>query len=151
MTNTAAFEWYEQLGLTDLELSYELTLKQSAKIGGSLPRGLLLYGRLPLMLCRNCPGKNDGKNCKNCNGTTWLTDRKNIKFPVQCDYGCSEVLNAVTLTMSDRISDISGMNFGILRFTVENSVEIEETFQQFLYQKAPLGHYTRGLYEKGIK
>ena len=151
VTNTAAFEWYEQLGLTDLELSYELTLKQSAKIGGSLPRGLLLYGRLPLMLCRNCPGKNDGKNCKNCNGTTWLTDRKNIKFPVQCDYGCSEVLNAVPLTMSDRISDISGMNFGILRFTVENSVEIEETFQQFLYQKAPLGHYTRGLYEKGIK
>ncbi|EKC48292.1 hypothetical protein OBE_15264, partial [human gut metagenome] len=57
----------------------------------------------------------------------------------------------VPLTMSDRISDISGMNFGILRFTVENSVEIEETFQQFLYQKAPLGHYTRGLYEKGIK
>ena len=38
--------------------------------------------------------------------------------------------------MSDRISDISGMNFGILRFTVENSVEIEETFQQFLYQKS---------------
>ena len=151
VTNTAAFEWYEQLGLTDLELSYELTLKQSAKIGGNLPRGLLLYGRLPLMLCRNCPGKNDGKNCKNCNGTTWLTDRKNIKFPVQCDYGCSEVLNAVPLTMSDRISDISGMNFGTLRFTVENSVEIEETFQQFLYQKAPLGHYTRGLYEKGIK
>ena len=36
-------------------------------------------------------------------------------------------------------------------FNVENSVEIEETFQQFLYQKAPLGHYTRGLYEKGIK
>ena len=151
VTNTAAFEWYEQLGLTDLELSYELTLKQSAKIGGNLPRGLLLYGRLPLMLCRNCPGKNDGKNCKNCNGTTWLTDRKNIKFSVQCDYGCSEVLNAVPLTMSDRISDISGMNFGTLRFTVENSVEIEETFQQFLYQKAPLGHYTRGLYEKGIK
>ena len=43
------------------------------------------------------------------------------------------------------------MNFGILRFTVENSVEIEETFQQFLYQKVTLGHYTRGLYEKGIK
>ncbi len=76
------------------------------------------------------------KTAKNCNGTTWLTDRKNIKFPVQCDYGCSEVLNAVPLTMSDRISDISGMNFGILRFTVENSVEIEETFQQFLYQKS---------------
>ncbi len=151
VTNTAALAWYEELGLTDMELSYELTLKQSVKIGGSIPRGLLLYGRLPLMLCRNCPGKNDGKHCKNCNGTTWLTDRKNIKFPVQCDYGCSEVFNAVPLTMSDRISDLSGMNFGVLRFTVENSVEIEETFQQFLYQKTPLGHYTRGLYDKGIK
>ena len=69
-----------------------------------------------------------------------MADRqKKHKFPVQCDYGCSEVLNAVPLTMSDRISDkISGMNFGILRFTVENSVEIEETFQQFLYLKKHL-------------
>ncbi len=151
VTNTAALQWYEQLGLDDLELSYELTLKQSAQIGGGLPRGLLLYGRLPLMLCRNCPGKNDGKGCKNCSGTTWLTDRKNIKFPVQCDQGCSEVLNAVPLIMCDKISDISGMDFGVLRFTVENSVEIEETFHRFLLQKAPAGHYTRGLYEKGIK
>ena len=47
-----------------------------------------------------------------------------------------EVLNAVPLTMSDRISDITGMNFGILRFTVENSVEIEETFQQFCIKSA---------------
>ena len=57
MTNTAAFEWYEQLGLTDLELSYELTLKQSAKIGGNLPRGLLLYGRLRFDVMPQLPWK----------------------------------------------------------------------------------------------
>jgi len=52
--------------------------------------------------------------------------------------------------MSDKIAEISNIDFGVLRFTVENSVEIEETFQQFFEQKMPMGHYTRGLYEKGI-
>lgn len=149
--NTAALSWYQKLGVCDMELSYELTLKQSTQMGGSIPRGMLLYGRLPLMLCRNCPGKNDKNGCGSCNGTTWLKDRKGIKFPVQCDHGCSDVLNCVPLTMSDKISEIYNIDFGVLRFTVENSVEIEEIFEQFYKQERPTGRYTRGLYEKGIR
>jgi len=148
--NTTALMWYQKLGLHDMELSYELTLKQSAQMGGELPRGILLYGRLPLMLCRNCPGKNEKNGCGSCSGTTYLKDRKGLEFPVQCDHGCSDILNCIPLTMSDKIAEISNIDFGVLRFTVENSVEIEETFQQFFEQKMPMGHYTRGLYEKGI-
>lgn len=54
------------------------------------------------------------------------------------------------LCMSDKIADIFGIDFGVLRFTVENSVEIEETFDCFRHKKAPKGHYTRGSYEKGL-
>lgn len=96
------------------------------------------------------PWKNDGKPCKTCNGAVWITDRKQLKFPVQCYWGCSEVLNCVPLCMSDKIADIFGIDFGVLRFTVENSVEIEETFDCFRHKKAPKGHYTRGSYEKGL-
>jgi putative protease len=60
ITNSAALAWYSEFGLADTELSFELTLAQAAAIGGELRRGLLLYGRLPLMLTRNCPAANAG-------------------------------------------------------------------------------------------
>ena len=150
ITNSAALAWYEQLGLADTELSYELTFQQAAALRGRLRRGLLLYGRLPLMLCRNCPCKVSDHTCKTCGGTAWLTDRKGVKFPVQCDHGCSEVINSVPLETADRLHALAGVQFGVLRFTVENSVEIAETFLRFSAQKLPESAYTRGLYEKGI-
>lgn len=64
LANTAALEWAESFGMLDVEVSFELTLAQIAKLGGNIPRGIISYGRLPLMLTRNCPAKNDGKGCK---------------------------------------------------------------------------------------
>lgn len=151
ITNTAALQWYSDFGLTDTELSFELTLEQAAAIGGTMPRGLLLYGHLPLMLCRNCPAANSAQGCLNCKTAPVLTDRRGIRFPIQCSGGCSEILNSVPLAFSDRLNEVKNQDFGVLHFTVENSVESEEILRFYLSASKPVGDYTRGLYYRGVE
>jgi putative protease len=156
ITNTEALEWYRELGLADAELSFELTLAQAAHIGGELPRGLFLYGRLPLMLCRNCPAANSGKPCSACRGQE-LTDRRGIRFPVQCYGACSEVLNSVPLSLADRLRDVRGMDFGLLRFSTEQPQEAGQILESYFAALSgtpvhmPEGTYTRGLYYRGFE
>jgi putative protease len=150
ITNSAAMEWYREFGLADTELSFELTLPQAAEIGGKLRRGLLVYGRLPLMLTRNCPAANAG-GCQNCKTAPMLTDRKGIQFPIQCTGACSEVLNSVPLYMADRIKEIRNQDFGVLRFTTETVEETDQIIAQYLAGSKGSGEYTRGLYYRGIE
>ena len=87
-SNSLSVSVLENLGVKFLTLSPELTLKDLASIGGRVPRGIIAYGRLPLMLTRNCPIKN-GKTCAECKGNSYLTDRMGKKFPVVCGKTCS--------------------------------------------------------------
>ncbi len=150
ITNSASIDWYREFGLADTELSFELTLQQAAAVGGELPRGLLLYGRLPLMLTRNCPAANAG-GCKGCDHNRMLTDRKGIHFPVQCYGACSEVLNSVPLSMSDRLSEVRNQDFGLLRFSTETVQEAENIIDRYLSAAPGEGEFTRGLYYRGIE
>ena len=79
--NTSALCWFAEFGLEYVELSFELSLPQVSAVGGTLPRGLVTYGRLPLMLVRNCPAANAG-GCRNCKTPPELVDRKGVRFPV---------------------------------------------------------------------
>lgn len=150
ITNTHALEWYRESGLADAELSFELTLRQAAELGGALPRGLLLYGRLPLMLTRNCPAANAG-GCLHCRTAPELTDRRGVKFPVQCYGACSEVLNSVPLYMADRLAEVKNQDFGLLRFTTESKEEAAEIIEAYRSGAPARGGYTRGLYYRGME
>ena len=149
VANTEALAMAETLGFCDCELSMELTLSQTAALSGNLPRGLMAYGRLPLMLLRNCPGKN-GQGCAACKGFGSLIDRKGIAFPYACVFSCSELYNSLPLSLSDRQGEISGVEFISFRFTVENSVEIEESLQLFHSREGRKGGVTRGLCYRGV-
>lgn len=150
VTNTAAVEWAEKNGLLDIELSFELTLEQIERIGGKIPVGIISAGRLPLMLTRNCPAENSpdytGKSTEMV-----LHDRKGIEFPMQKYGGCTEILNSVPLVLSDRKNEIRGVDFEVLRFSVENSVEIGEIFVAFNSGICNKGSFTRGLYYRGVE
>ena len=61
--------------LSQATLSFELTLAQASALGGEMPRGLIAYGSIPLMLTRNCPISN-GKSCRSCRKDGVLIDRK---------------------------------------------------------------------------
>lgn len=156
ITNTESLEWYRAFGLSDTELSPELKLSQAACIGGRLPRGLLVYGRLPLMLCRNCPAANSERGCLHCKTAPELTDRRGIKFPVQRRGACSEVLNSVPVYLADRMEELKNLDFGLLRFSTESPEETDKILRA--YFSAVSGHpavrengtFTRGLYYRGI-
>lgn len=149
VTNSAALHWYTEFGLTDTELSFELTLQQANALGEPLPRGLLVYGRLPLMLTRNCPIANGG-GCQTCKSTHSLTDRKEIQFPVQCFGGCSEVLNSVPLSMLGRLEELRGQDFGVLRFTTETYEQRAGVLRLAFADNPISGALTRGLYYRGV-
>lgn len=151
ITNTKALEEYQRLGMCGAELSMELTLKRVENLGGGIPRGIMIYGRQPLMLTRNCPASL-GVGCNAQRSGCRITDRKNETFPVKCRMGCSEVFNSIPLSIVEKIDRIRAVDWYFTRFTVENSVEIEE-----ILKKSTSGiafnekRITRGLYYRGVE
>jgi len=148
--NSYSAAFFESLGVKAITLSPELALSQIEKISSQAKRGIVAYGRLPLMLTRNCPVKN-GRDCEECKGIGCLTDRMNKKFPVVCSFGCSEVLNSQPIYMADRLDEIENVDFLTLYFTREKKEIAEAILDAYRKGKAVKGDYTRGLYYRGAQ
>ena len=137
------------LGAEDCLLSCEVSLAQAAHIGGELPRGLMIYGRIPLMMTRNCPVATK-LTCAECGGRSYLLDRMGVRFPVRCKNGCSFVLNSRPLWLADKLNDIRNVDYGLLWFTDESKEECTRVISDYRGGGAPQGEFTRGLYYKGV-
>ena len=149
--NTLSVQTLSDMGVHRILLSPELTLAQAQAIGGDAPRGVFAYGRLPLMLTRNCPQKN-GKTCAECKRTGKLIDRKGIEFPIDCRSGCSEIFNSVPVYMADRLGEIRNMDFSLLYFTDESREKAAEIIHDYIKgTKKPHGEFTRGLLYRGVE
>lgn len=130
-------------------LSFEATLAQANSISAS-DSGIIGYGKLPLMLTRNCPIKNN-IGCERCKKQGKLTDRKGFEFKVMCSsYPCVELLNPVPLYLGDRQDEIK-VSFIHFYFTDESEGEIKQIIDAFKKGKALDGKYTRGLYYRGVQ
>ncbi len=151
IANSQSISWAEEKGLKDIEISFELSLKQISELQGNIPRGIIAYGRLPLMITRNIPGANGVNEIINYGNCTNLRDRKNIKFPVMYNFDYIEVLNSIPLYIGDKLLDIQNIDFTVLWYSVENSVEIEENLHVFNKQESIKTPITRGLYYKGVE
>jgi len=150
ITNTAAIEEFERLGLAGAELSFELTLGRIAALGGKMPRGVIVYGYLPLMLTRNCPSALSGcpgRPCSECG----IVDRRGVRFATRCRMGCTEVYNSVPLDMTGREREISGAEHHIMRFTVEDTEQVLRALRASRKGGAAQGDITRGLYYRGVE
>lgn len=145
--NSSALEEMKSLGAEDALLSCECTLKQVSGLGGEIHRGLMIYGRIPLMVTRNCPVKNK-ISCTECKSKSHLLDRMNVEFPVVCKNGCSYILNSRPLWMADKA--VSGIDFGLMYFTIESKEEIAEVIKAYSLHSPADGEFTRGLYIKGV-
>ena len=166
ITNEEAFLFYRTLGLLSIELSFELSchevraLSKESRSGNSASDkeapeiGLMAYGRQEVMLTRNCPAANKPEACGGCKGTAELTDRKNKHFPVKCTriagLSHSTVLNSVPLCLFGEWENLRELNFVVLRFTVENSVECEKVTDAMIRQENPFSDYTKGLFHRGV-
>lgn len=149
--NTLSLEEIEKMGVAACVMSFEMTLGAIAETGGRLPRGIIVYGRLPLMLTRNCPAANGKIKCDKCGGHGMITDRKGTSFPVMCNFGCSELLNSRPLYMGDRLREISNVDFRMFRFTDETREEAERVLLAYEKGEKPKGEFTRGLYYRGVE
>ncbi len=153
--NTASLELLSGLGLSSCEVSLELTGKELSQLGGTLPRGVTVYGRQALMLLRNCPLANSPKGCLSCKKPGAVTDRKKKRFPVVCrqigETRGVELLNSVPLSLLGKEEELFAADFGIFRFTVENSVECGRLLERFFRGETADGDYTRGLFYRGVE
>lgn len=148
--NTYALEAYEKLGVTDAVLSPELKLTQAEVIGAHLPRGVFAYGRLALMQVRNCPVKN-GKTCEECKKTGFITDRKGIRFPIECNSYASTILNSVPVVLSDKQSQFDFADFSLFWFTKESKDECARILDNYRNNAIAEEDFTRGLAFRGVE
>ena len=149
--NTEALDFYRGLGLAFATLSMELTFSQMAAFAArSLPVGILVYGRQPLMLTRNCPRKSAVGSCEDCRHQG-ITDRTGTAFPVMCAGGCTEVLNSVPLYWGDKPAELPKVDFHLFHFTTESAREAAQILKAYRDAAPAPGAITRGLYRRGVE
>ena len=141
---------FERIGVKSITLSPELTLAQCAAIGGEVQRGIIAYGRLPLMLTRNCPVKN-AVSCAECRKKGVLTDRMGVSFPVMCHGNYQEILNSRPIYMGDRTEEIKNIDFMSFLFTREKAKSVDAVLDAYRKGKKAKGDFTRGLCYRGVE
>ena len=149
LLNTDSICHYEKDGLESITLSFELSAAKIRDLGGTLPRGVIAYGYLPLMHFRNCPAK-AFMGCEKCGGKGELRDRTDTIFKLECgEKRFSTLLNSVKLDIADK--EISGIDYNLLYFTRETSKEVEKTIRRFVKgEKNTEEQITGGLYYRKL-
>ena len=145
-SNSAAV--LENSGAVGAVISPELKAEELCRVKSPLKKGYFAYGRLPLMLTKNCPVKEG--SCENCGRDKVITDRMGINFPVRCRGGFAEVLNSRPIYLADKQNDFLGIDFAYLYFTVESRSEAAEIIDAYQKRKKPTGEFTRGLYYRTV-
>ncbi|MPM43909.1 hypothetical protein SDC9_90587 [bioreactor metagenome] len=149
--NTEALNFFESQRIEKVVLSFELTAHQINHLGGKIKRGIVAYGKLPLMLTRNCPVKN-GSTCLDCRQNGYLTDRMDNRFSINCRNDCCEILNPFPLYVLDKTDDFKNIDFYLFEFTDENQTNCQKIIESY-HEKAkpPEKNFTRGLYFRGVQ
>ncbi len=131
-------------------LFYTASVECSAEALLRLPaeKAVFAYGRIPLMVTRNCPGKS-GRGCAECGGMSYGTDRLKNRFPYACRSGYTEIFNDRPIYVLDRIKEFSA-DIALLYFTFESRSECESIIDRAIKGLPPEGIHTRGLYYRKV-
>lgn len=152
ITNRDALEYFAGQGLKAATLSMELSFPQMAFAQAlSIPVGFMVYGRQPLMLCRQCPRQAALGSCAACAGKGALVDRKGVVFPLACEAGCTELLNSTPLYWADKREDLPLLDFWLLHFSTESAQEVENILAAYQQGHTAPAAMTRGLYRRGVE
>lgn len=156
--NSRALDAFAAMGLADNELSFELTLRQIAALGSCQPRGMVIRGRIPMMLTRNCPAALSPKGCTGeakDGGVCGIIDRTGRELPVMCRMGCSEVFNPVMMSVAENVSgkpqselSLDWVTLGFTDESAETCGEIISNYASNLSRREP--NITAGMYFKGV-
>ncbi len=150
ITNPFAANMALDMGLSDGLLSPELPPQTAAQIGSTLPLGIYAYGKLPLMLMRNCPIQAQ-IGCKQCKHQ--LKDRMGQWLFTDCtritqspDY--AELFNSVTVWLADKQNLYQDAAYQLLAVTDESPHRVKEVLLAFTGTAGitPPLRFTRGLH-----
>ncbi len=150
ITNSLALSEATSFGLCDTELSIELELAHARKLSGGCARGIVAYGRLPLMLVRCCPLEHTTTCSKCAKRGGYMFDRLDNRFWVACEGAASEIFNCRTLFLADRLPELHGLDFITLLFTNETAEEVAAAIHSYQTGGAPPEEFTRALYYRGV-
>lgn len=150
ITNPASLSSAVEDGVGAAVLSFELSFPQMRFAEHRDGIGLFAYGRQPLMLLRACP-VSAAERCGSCGGNSELVDRTGARFPVRCNGGCSELLNAVPLYLADQRDQLPKLAFQYLHFTDESPERVAEVLLEYREGGKPPERFTRGLYKRGVE
>lgn len=145
--NSEAVDLYARQHLASLTVSFELPMAAIKALSGDISLGLAAYGHLPLMRFRACPVR-AGIGCARCGGDGALTDRKGVRFPVECEGKRSaSLLNSVPLHMAGRDDPL---DWRLIWFTRETAADCRRVIGEFLTgNPSPLPR-TGGLYYRTL-
>lgn len=153
VTNKKSLEVYKNLGIKSIILSFETPINLIRGISKNSPIevGMIAYGKIPLMLVRNCPVKSFESCGRNCG----IKDRMGNSFELICEKrndSASEILNPVPIYLSDRKEEVenSGVDFVNFLFTTENQNETENIIHSWFNKEKYSKEFTRGLYFKKV-
>ncbi len=135
-------------GIKGLLLSPEMSFAQIKSSAFSLPTAVIGYGKIPLMVFKNCPVKSF-VGCDKCKKQGVLTDRKNTKFNLVCKNGFCELLNSTPIYLADKQDGIFA-DWLMLYFTNETKEEIIDILEKYKNGEPLNTAFTRGLYQKGV-
>ena len=137
--NPASRDVFLREGVASVTLSFELSAARQREMTTG-HTGVIVYGRLPFMIFRNCRKKQHGAD-------EFLTDRIGKRFLLTCDFGCrNQLWNADVLWLADK--DRTGLGFERFLFTDESPRRIREVIAAYREGRPPQGEYTRGHFEK---
>lgn len=146
--NSYSAAFYEEAGFSSIILSPETGTARALHIGAKIPRGTVVYGRLPLMTLEKCvikeiAGIKGSGFCSYCDthDFSYLKDRTDAVFPV-----CRErehrniVYNSVPVYMLDKASSALFSHF---IFTDESEKSVDDVIDAAIMKTPPKGKFKR--------
>lgn len=129
VANASTVQLFEDMGVSRIWLSPELTLGQIQRIAenSQVPLGLFVSGAAELMITEHCllmsqgPCNQDCSACSRRKAFHYLKDRKGFEMPVVTDCcGRSHLYNAVSLDLCHLLPDL--VSAGISAFMVDTTL-----------------------------
>lgn len=134
-----ALQAFRERGYTRFTVPVELNEKE-LRHRDNADSELILYGRANLMVTANCIRKNT-KGCDKTPSTLYLTDRKNIRFPVEnvCAFCYNEIRNSVPTNLFLEMKSIEALAPRAFRLDFTDETEAETKAVLRAYETAVRG------------
>jgi len=134
--NSESAAVYAERGFASVIVSPEVGASVTRGLAAELPKGYIVYGRLPLMTMEKCvirdafSDRDDRKNCRYCDThkVSRLTDRTGTVFPVIREFPHRNVIcNSVPTYMADK--PLEGL-FAHAIFTDESRAAVDDIIER---------------------